>query len=166
MTAPFAPLRRALSFALLASAIIFAISQARAAQVISVRVDQARIEKLPEHATTLVVGNPLIADVSLQQGGLMVLTGKGFGTTNLIALDKNGAVLSEQIIEVKGPSDSVVVVYRGTARETYSCTPACERRITLGDSPEFFDATIGQAGTRSARASGAGAATTQGNAAR
>src|SRR5690242_11105033 len=74
----------------------------RAAQVISVRLDQARIEKLPDRATTLVIGNPLIADVSLQQGGLMVLTGKGFGTTNLIALDRNGAVISEQVIQVQG----------------------------------------------------------------
>lgn len=129
---------------------------AYAADTISVRVDEAKISHLPERASTVVVGNPLIADVSLQQGGLMVITGKGYGVTNLIALDRGGAVLSEQSIQVQGASDHIVVVYRGVERESYSCTPRCERRITLGDSPTYFDATINQAGNLSQRAQGAG----------
>ncbi len=95
-----------------------------------------------------MIGNPLIADASLQPGGLMVLTGKGYGTTNLLVLDRSGNVLMEKSIEVKGPTADTVVVYRGIERETYSCTPMCERRITLGDGNTYFDATIGQTGTR------------------
>ena len=53
--------------------------------------------------TTLVIGNPMIADVSMQSGGLMVVTGKGYGVTNLIALDRNGATLMEKQVSVKGP---------------------------------------------------------------
>ncbi len=59
-----------------------------------------------------------------------------------MALDRNGATLSEYPIQVVGPSDSVVVVYRGIERETYSCTPNCERRITLGDSAAYFTQTL------------------------
>jgi hypothetical protein len=29
-------------------------------------------------------------------------------------------------------------MYRGIERETYSCAPKCERRITLGDSQPYF----------------------------
>jgi len=160
MTAKFArsgrraPLRAAglIAFALLAG-------PAAAAEVLMVRLDQARVAKLPDNVATLVIGNPLIADVSLQQGGLMVLTGKGYGVTNLIALDRAGAVLEEKLVQVLGPSDGVVVVYRGVDRESYSCLPRCERRITLGDSPEFFDATIAQTGTRNMRAQGGAAPT-------
>ena len=47
--------------------------------------------KLPEKVSTIVVGNPLIADVAVQSGGLVVVTGKGYGTTNLIVLDRAGA---------------------------------------------------------------------------
>jgi hypothetical protein len=164
MTKLFARPRGALASAVLACAAIAAspAGNAQAAQVLTVRIDQARIERLPEKASTLVIGNPLIADVSLQQGGLMVLTGKGYGVTNLIALDRNGAVVSDQQIQVQGPGDGVLVVYRGVDRETYSCTPNCERRIMLGDAPAFFDATLAQASTRSARAQGAGASATQG----
>ena len=33
----------------------------------------------------------------------------------------------------------MVVVYQGVERETYSCTPECERRLTLGDGHAFFE---------------------------
>ena len=127
---------------------------ARAADFITVYLDQATLARLPERVATIVIGNPLIADVTLQPGGLMIVTGKGYGITNLIALDKSGAVLREQYIEVQGPREDVVVVYRGPNRESYSCTPNCERRITLGDTPEFFQSTIGDATDRANRAQG------------
>jgi Flp pilus assembly secretin CpaC len=124
---------------------------ATAEEVINVFIDQARIAKVPERTTTMVVGNPLIADVSIQAGGTMVVTGKGYGVTNLIALDRAGKVLSDQLVQVKSPVDNVVV-YRGIARESYSCAPDCERRITLGDSPEYFDSTLNETGNRNTRA--------------
>jgi hypothetical protein len=105
---------------------------------IDIVLDQARLIKLPERVSTLVIGNPLIADVSMQSSGLMVVTGKGYGVTNLIALDRNGAVLMEKQVAVKGPYVNTVVVYRGVQRETYSCAPFCEPRVTLGDATAFF----------------------------
>jgi hypothetical protein len=127
---------------------------APAEDVINIYLDQAKLTRLPDRVATIVVGNPLIADVALQGGGMMVLTGKGYGVTNLIALDRNGTVLMNQAVQVLGPQDNVVVVYRGSNRESYSCAPDCERRITLGDTPEFFEATISQTGNRNARAQG------------
>ena len=65
----------------------------------------------------------------------------------------------ERSIVVKGPSGAdTVQVYRGLLRETYSCTPNCERRITLGDSADYFAATAAQAEARSGAAAGSGAA--------
>lgn len=121
---------------------------------IDVVVDQAKLIKLPERVATLVVGNPLIADVTLQAGGMMVVTGKGYGATNFIALDREGKVLVDRVIQVEGPTDNLVTVYRGIDRETYSCTPICQRRITLGDGAGYFSATLEQAGTLSTQASG------------
>lgn len=121
---------------------------------IEVVVDQAKLIKLPERAATLVVGNPLIADVTLQAGGMMVVTGKGYGSTNFIALDRDGAVLVDRVIQVEGPSENLVTVYRGVERESYSCTPVCQRRITLGDGSSYFSSTLEQAGTLSNQATG------------
>jgi len=135
-------------------AVAILTAPAQAADTITVFLDQAKITRLPDRVATIIVGNPLIADVTIQAGGLMVITGKGYGVTNLIALDRAGAVLREQSIEVQGPLEDVVVVYRGVNRESYSCTPICERRITLGDTPEFFDATLGETGSRNNGAQG------------
>jgi hypothetical protein len=113
---------------------------------ISVNVDQAKLFKLPNRVATIVVGNPLIADVTLQNGGIIVVTGKGYGATNFIAMDRSGEVLVDRTIQVEGPSDRLVTVYRGAERQTYSCMPMCERRVTLGDDDKFFQATLQQAG--------------------
>jgi hypothetical protein len=128
-----------------------------AAQPVAVVLDQAKVMRIPERTATVVVGNPLIADVSVQTGGLIVVTGKGYGVTNFIALDNRGNILLEQLIEVRGPEEHVVVVYRGVDRESYSCTPKCERRITLGDTPDYFEATLTQTGRRDGQAQGTGA---------
>ena len=142
-----------------AFAALVVCTPARAESPISVHVDQARVIKLPERAATVVIGNPLIADLTLQPHGLAVITGKGYGATNVIVLDKDGAVLAEHNLEVQEPTDPTVVVYRGADdRETYSCTPECSRRLTLGDTPEFFDKTMAQVTTRNAQAMAAGAA--------
>jgi Pilus formation protein N terminal region len=127
---------------------------AGAAETITVVLDQAQLMPLPEKAGTIIIGNPLIADVALQAGGTMVVTGKGYGSTNLIVLDRAGATVLTKTIQVVGPRD-VVIVYRGVDRESYSCTPTCERRITLGDAPPYFDSTLGQAGARTGSATGA-----------
>ena len=138
--------------ALLAATLMSA--PARADGTIRVRVDEATITKLPAQVVTVVIGNPLIADVTVQPGGLLVITGKGYGSTNMIALDRAGTVLTERNIDVVGTGDKTVVVYRGVNRETYSCAPECENRITLGDSPGYFDAALGQASNRATRAQG------------
>src|SRR6516165_2226831 len=63
---------------------------------IAVNVDQAKLVKLPTRVATIVVGNPLIADVALQNGGVIVVTGKGYGATNFIAMDRGGEVLVDR----------------------------------------------------------------------
>jgi hypothetical protein len=147
---------RGLAAALL---LTLAASAARADETIPVQLDQARIIKLPERATTVVIGDPLIADLSLQPGGLAVITGKAYGATNVVVLDRTGAVLMERNLEVKGPPDKLVYVYRGATRSTYSCTPDCGPRITLGDDFDFFDKNLAQSSSRSTQALAAGAGT-------
>jgi Flp pilus assembly secretin CpaC len=125
---------------------------------IAVNVDQAKLVRLPTRVATIVVGNPLIADVTLQPGGLIVVTGKGYGATNFIAMDRAGEVLVDRVIQVEGPTDQLVTIYRGVERESYSCMPICQRRVTLGDGSDYFKAAMDQAGNLSNQASGAAAA--------
>src|SRR6185437_13187964 len=90
---------------------------------VTVHLDQAKLLKLPERTATLVIGNPLIADAVVQPSGVVVVTAKSYSMTNLVALDRSGSTLVEYPIQVVGPDDAVVVVYRGVERESYSCSP-------------------------------------------
>ena len=129
---------------------------------IAVNVDQAKLVKLPSRVATIVVGNPLIADVTLQTGGVIVVTGKGYGATNFIAMDRGGEILVDRVIQVEGPTDQLVTVYRGVERETYSCMPICQRRATLGDGDNYFKSVMEQAGSLSGQASTSAAAAAAG----
>ncbi len=130
---------------------------------IAVNVDQAKLVRLPGRVATIVVGNPLIADVTLQAGGIIVVTGKGYGATNFIAMDRGGEVLVDRVIQVEGPTDQLVTVYRGIDRESYSCMPICQRRVTLGDGETYFKSAMDQAGSLSGQAVGSASAAGKSN---
>src|SRR3984885_668036 len=57
---------------------------------IPVNIDQAKLIRLPEKAATIIIGNPLVADITLQPGGIIIVTGKSYGATNFVAMDRNG----------------------------------------------------------------------------
>ncbi len=96
-------------------------------------VDQARILKLDRPATTIVIGNASIADATVRSGTMLVMTGKSFGVTNLIALDDNGDEIIRLNLNVTSPEKKVLSLYRGTERRSYSCAPRCERTLMVGD---------------------------------
>jgi Flp pilus assembly secretin CpaC len=110
-----------------------------------VTVDRAKIIRLPEATKTVIIGNPAIADVAIQKAGVVVMTGKSYGETNLIALDGTGNMLAESTLSVQAPSEAIVVVQRGLERQSYSCTPACQPSVILGDANSYFNSTKEQA---------------------
>lgn len=93
---------------------------------IEVTMNQATVLKLPRAADTVIVGNPEIADASVQDSSTLVLTGKGFGVTNLVVLDASGAPILDDQITVARSTASSVRIYRRAAIQTLSCTPYCE----------------------------------------
>lgn len=109
-------------------------------ETVTVMVDHAKVVRLPDRTQTVIVGNPMVADITIQRNGIIVVTGKSYGATNLIALDSTGMLLAESMISVQAPVDSVVTVQRGLARESYSCTPTCQPSLRLGDSQDYFGA--------------------------
>jgi Flp pilus assembly secretin CpaC len=104
-----------------------------------VRYDQSQLLRLPRPASEIIIGNPSIADVSLQGGNLLVVTGKTFGITNVIALDADRNVIQDQRVVVERDEHRVVNLHKGAARFTYSCSPNCEANLTSGDAKEHFD---------------------------
>ena len=84
-----------------------------ASNVVQVLVDQATLVRLDRPAAEIVVGNPSIADVSVQSGKVLVVTGKSFGETNLIVMDADGKVVANRQLIVQEPRTGFVTMYRG-----------------------------------------------------
>jgi Flp pilus assembly secretin CpaC len=123
--------------------------QVLAADNIAVVLDQAKVLQLPPNTATIIVGNPLIADVTMiNRNTQLILTGKSFGRTNMIALDKKGNSVGESTVIVQ-PARTGLIVQRGMTQETYSCEPKCQPTITLGDDPKYSRGAIGAVTARS-----------------
>jgi Flp pilus assembly secretin CpaC len=122
-----------------------AAGQDRAAMLVT--VDQAVILRFPEPARSVIIGNPSIADATILGTTMVVLTGRSFGTTNLIVLAADGTTIIDELITVRS-SDLQVTVFRRSTRETYSCNPTCEPTLNVGDAPSIFDLTAQQLQTR------------------
>jgi len=102
------------------------VMPAMAGAGIEVTMNQAKIVKLSRPADTIVVGNPAIADASVQDASTIVLTGKGFGVTNLVVLDPDGSPIVDEQVTVVRQAASSVRIYRRAEIQTMSCTPYCE----------------------------------------
>ncbi len=123
-------------------------AQQAGSEAISVVLDQAKLVKLPSGADTIVIGNPSIADVTVQKNGVMVITGRSAGRTNFIALDPSGAIISESVLTVTVPTEGKLLVQRGLERNTYDCSPACLPTVSLGDEDKHFSLSINQSSQR------------------
>ena len=116
----------------MASGLVLGAPSAEAADTIGLKLDQARVLQLPPHTSIVVIGNPIIADVTLlKKSNSMVLTGKSFGETNLIALDSRGQSLGESTVQVTAGS-TTLIVQRGLDRQSYSCAPHCLPTFEVG----------------------------------
>jgi Flp pilus assembly secretin CpaC len=93
---------------------------------IEVVMNQAKIVKLTKDASTIVVGNPEIVDATVQDARTIVLTGKGFGVTNLVVLDPAGAPVVDQSVFVSRSDEKTLRIFRRSKMQTLSCTPMCE----------------------------------------
>lgn len=109
---------------------------------VSVKVNMARILRISAPAATIIVGNPSVADVTIQDPQTLVLTGKSFGQTNLIVLDAQGNPIADTVMEVVADTANNVTVYMGGKRTTLACAPVCEPTVALGDDAEYVSQSV------------------------
>jgi Flp pilus assembly secretin CpaC len=112
-------------------------AKAETTDPISVKVNMARILRISAPAATVIIGNPGVADVTIQDPQTLVLTGKSYGQTNLIVLDSLGNPVADTMVSVVQGQSDLVTVFLGTARNTLTCQPVCQPTIMMGDDPNF-----------------------------
>ncbi|MGI9382039.1 MAG: pilus assembly protein N-terminal domain-containing protein [Methyloligellaceae bacterium] len=104
---------------------------------ISVAIDEAQLVRLDRPGSEVIIGNPSVADVSVQSGRLLVITGKSFGVTNVIVLDNGGKEVISRQINVEMDAKRTVVLQRGVVRQSLHCAPYCKPALMPGDDPDY-----------------------------
>lgn len=117
-------------------------------ETVTVVMDQALVVRAPDKIRTMILGNPAIADISSEGKGMLVITGKSYGSTNLVLIDEEGRVAGETLIQVSPPRAGVVTVQKGDTKEAYSCTPRCMPMAQVGTTQTFFSEASSQAQQR------------------
>lgn len=115
-----------------------------AGEPISVIVDRAKVMHISRPANVVIIGNPAIADATIQDNQTLIITGHSFGTTNLIILDARGDSIADETVTVQAANDDLVTIYRHDERQTFSCTPDCSPTVSIGDTGAIFDAVRSQ----------------------
>lgn len=137
--------------AALAAAAVAGVAHAGEVQV---ALDQSRPISLPDSATGVVIGNPSVAGVSIQNDRLLFVTGRSYGSTNLIVVGPTGRPIFETRVTVIPDETNVVMVTRGAATARLDCNPLCRRRPDISDDQQAFTQTNEQISTRNSQAAG------------
>ena len=112
---------------LLLAAALFAAPLAANAQdgALNVEIDRSARVQLRGAAASIIVGNPQIADVSLVDANTMFIVGKGYGVTQVVAVDGVGRTLFQREVIVTGGSTGLVRVWRGAQATEMACGTSC-----------------------------------------
>ncbi|OCP34462.1 pilus assembly protein N-terminal domain-containing protein [Ensifer sp. LC163] len=113
----------------IAGVLAFVSSGAAGAQddIMRVYMDHARVLKLDRPVSKVIIGNADVADATVADAKTIVVTGRNFGTTNIVILDQDGNAIVDERILVSIDEGNTVRVYKQTSRTVLSCTPNCER---------------------------------------
>ena len=118
------------TFAILVFINSFSTPSAAADEMLNVFMNQARVLKLDRPVSKVIIGNSDVADATVADAKTIVLTGRSFGTTNLVILDTDGNAIVDERILVSIDEGNTVRVHRQTVRSVLSCTPNCEEHAT------------------------------------
>ena len=105
---------------------------------ISVEIDQAQRVQLRGPAGSVIVGNPEIADVSVVDANTLYITGKGYGVTEVVAVDPIGrTVFQSQVVVTAGDGAGRVRMWRGAQSTEMACASSCSPSVrgTSGPAP-------------------------------
>ena len=81
-------------------ALILGSAMPASAAGVSVAMDEVRTITFPKTVSTIYVGNPAVADINMIDSRHAFILGKGYGNTNMVALDKDGKQVSNTHIKI------------------------------------------------------------------
>jgi Flp pilus assembly secretin CpaC len=125
-------------------ALALSLASAVSAEALYVETGKAMPVRINGSASSIVVGNNNVADVTAHNDQLLFVTGKSYGTTNLLVFDKAGRQIYSAEVMVTTSSTNLVTINRAGQSYTYDCSPNCKAVLSTGDEPGHFAALIDQ----------------------
>ena len=113
------------SYAIAGLALAVATAASAQSRNLTVEIDRAQRVQLNGVASSVVVGNPQIADVSVVDANTLFVIGKGYGVTEVVAVDAIGRTLFQGEIAVIAGSTGAVRVWRGGQATEMACGQTC-----------------------------------------
>jgi len=121
-----------LASTLLAAGLLVAPMAAQAQDgALNVEIDRSARVQLRGAAASVIVGNPQIADVSMVDANTLFIVGKGYGVTEVVAVDGVGRTLFQREIIVSGGSTGSVRVWRGAQATEMACGSSCAPSVRV-----------------------------------
>ncbi|MEM9939079.1 MAG: pilus assembly protein N-terminal domain-containing protein [Pseudomonadota bacterium] len=127
----------------LAVASLAIVGIAQAGQL-TVEAGKSKPIRIKGDAASVVIGNPNIADVGVHDEHLLFVSGKTFGTTNLLVFDKDGKTLFAADLVVTTNTSNLVTVNRAGRDFSYDCAPSCRAGLSVGDDPQHYTEVFNQ----------------------
>jgi Flp pilus assembly secretin CpaC len=119
----------------IAAAVVLTASAAQAQSALNVGIDEAARVQLRGPAGSVIVGNPLIADVTVVDANTLYITGKGYGVTEVVAVDPIGrTVFQSQVVVTDGAGAGRVRVWRGGQATEMACGSTCSPSVRASGS--------------------------------
>jgi Flp pilus assembly secretin CpaC len=121
--------------------VVSATQIALAGQPLTVQADKSQLISVSAEPGAVVIGNPSIADITVN-GKQIFVHGHAFGDTNLLVLDQSGNQIANFDITVANSAENNVAIFNPKGRFTYTCAPLCENVILPGDNFETTKAML------------------------
>lgn len=133
MTRPFNPARLAAPLAAAAAVLCTPATGTAQSASLNIEIDHAQRVQLRGPAGSVIIGNPEIADVTVVDANTLYITGKGYGVTEIVAVDAIGrTVFQSQIVVTDGSGTGRVRVWRGATPTEMACGSSCSASIRAG----------------------------------
>src|SRR5690349_19591365 len=119
---------------------------------VALALDEVHTLTFRTPVATVYVGNPSIADVTMIDARHAFVQGKGYGRTNIMALNRDNVMVFNTHVSVTGNnSGGTVTLNRGSQRVTLNCAGGrCEQTPTPGDGKDYDTAVSQLTGHQSA----------------
>lgn len=102
---------------------------------LNVEIDHATRVQLRAPAGSVIVANPKIADVTVVDANTLFITGKGYGVTEVVAVDAVGRPLFQSQVVVSAGSAGSVRVWRGAQATEMACGTSCSPSVRAAPAP-------------------------------